>query len=139
METMERINIKICGMRDAENILEAASFAPDYMGFIFYPASPRFVGDAFEIPPRLSSKIRKVGVFVNEATDFILQKSGQLEIDHIQLHGNEPVTQVAQLKDAGLKVIKVFSVDDAFNFQSTKPYIPYVDYFLFYTKGKHYG
>lgn len=136
---MERINIKICGMRDADNILQAASFAPDYMGFIFYPASPRFVGNAFVIPPNLSSTIRRVGVFVNEATDLILLKARQLGLDHIQLHGNETTAQAAQLKDAGLKVIKVFSVDDAFNFQSTKAYVPLVDYFLFDTKGKHYG
>ena len=139
METKERINVKICGMRDVDNILRAASFVPDYMGFIFYPLSPRFVGNSFEIPPDLASTIRRVGVFVNEETDLILKKSQQLGIDHIQLHGNETTTQAAQLKDAGLKVIKVFAVDDAFDFQLTKPYVPVVDYFLFDTKGKHYG
>jgi phosphoribosylanthranilate isomerase len=139
MEISERINIKICGMRDELNIMQTASFAPEYMGFIFYASSPRFVGNTFEIPASLASSIRRVGVFVNETTDVILQKSRQLGIDHIQLHGNESTLQAAQLRDAGLKVIKVFSVDDAFNFMATKPYVPVVDYFLFDTKGKHYG
>jgi phosphoribosylanthranilate isomerase len=139
MKTTARIKVKICGMRDADNILHTAAFVPDYMGFIFYSGSPRFVGNVFEIPLNLPPAIRKVGVFVNEGTDFILQKSGELGIDYVQLHGNEPTTQASQLSDAGLKVIKVFSVDDGFNFQSTKPYVPVVDYFLFDTKGKHYG
>lgn len=139
MASGERINIKICGMRDAGDIMQAASFGPDYMGFIFYPLSPRFVGDNFKIPLNLSISIRRVGVFVNEATDIILQKSRQLGMDYIQLHGDESTSQAAQLRDAGLKVIKVFSVDDTFDFHSTKPYIPVVDYFLFDTKGRHYG
>ncbi|MBA4058505.1 MAG: N-(5'-phosphoribosyl)anthranilate isomerase, partial [Marivirga sp.] len=89
MGSSEKINVKICGMRDESNIMQAASFGPDYMGFIFYPLSPRFVGNAFEIPSNLPSSIRKVGVFVNEATDIMLQKSRRFGMDHIQLHGNE--------------------------------------------------
>jgi len=59
--------------------------------------------------------------------------------DHVQLHGNESVQQVAALKEAGFKVIKVFSIDDNFNFVATKEYVPVVDYFLFDTKGKLHG
>lgn len=139
MESSERIFIKICGMRDESNIRDVAAFAPDYMGFIFFPASPRYVGNSFEIPAALPPTIRKVGVFVNEQAVIILKKAKELGMDHIQLHGNESVGLATELRDAGLKVIKVFSVDDAFNFLSTKPYVPVADYFLFDTKGKHYG
>jgi phosphoribosylanthranilate isomerase len=139
MSSAERINVKICGMRHAGNILVTASFAPDYMGFIFYAPSPRFVGEAFSIPPSFPPSILKVGVFVNESKDIIIQKSKQVGINYIQLHGDETPDQSAALKSAGLKVIKVFSVDNGFDFKVTKPYVPIVDYFLFDTKGMLYG
>ncbi len=126
-------------MRDADNILQVASFAPDYMGFIFYPASPRFVGVDFKLPPELPYSITKVGVFVNEDTKSMLAQCDKYGIDHVQLHGNESAGQVAELKDSGLTVIKVFSVDDRFSFNATKPYVPVADYFLFDTKGKLHG
>lgn len=139
MSAEKKLNIKICGMRDENNIMQVALFSPDYLGFILYPASPRFVGEAFRMPENLPSSIEKVGVFVNETTEKILQKAKTLGFDYIQLHGNEPIRQTIALKDAGLKVIKVFSLADGFDFSVTKPYVPMVDYFLFDTKGKYFG
>lgn len=139
MSVERKINIKICGMRDVDNIMQIASFNPDYLGFIFYPASPRFVGEDFKLPEDLPSTIQRVGVFVNETTEKIIEKAKNIGLDYIQLHGSEPLQQAVELKDYGIKVIKVFSVDDAFNFSVTKPYVPIVDYFLFDTKGKYFG
>ena len=139
MNAEKKLNIKICGMRDENNIMQIASFSPNYLGFILYPASPRFVGDAFRMPESLPLSIERVGVFVNETTEKILQKAKILGFDYIQLHGNEPIQQTIALKDAGLKVIKVFSLDDGFEFSVTKPYVPMVDYFLFDTKGRYFG
>ena len=53
-------------MRDPANIMDVASLNPQYMGFIFYDKSPRFVGNEFSLPLALSPSIKKVGVFVNE-------------------------------------------------------------------------
>jgi len=139
MSGERKISIKICGMRDADNILQVALFSPDYLGFILFPESPRFVGEDFRIPGSLPLSIERVGVFVNETTEKILQKAKALGFDYIQLHGNESVEQSIALKDNGLKVIKVFSVDNDFNFSVTKPYVPIVDYFLFDAKGKFLG
>ena len=81
----------------------------------------------------------RVGVFVNAGNEEILRQSKIVGFDHVQLHGNEGVQQAAGLKDLGFKVIKVFSVDDDFDFDVTRQFVPVVDFFLFDTKGKLYG
>jgi phosphoribosylanthranilate isomerase len=125
------IKLKICGMRDAANIKAVEELSPNYMGFIFYDKSPRYVGESFRIPDIKNA----VGVFVNENTEKILQKN----VSIVQLHGNESPEQCAELKAKGITVIKAFSIDDDFDFDKTKPYNDVVDYFLFDTKGKYYG
>ncbi len=67
------------------------------------------------------------------------QRASSLKLDFAQLHGNETPEQCDELKATRLGVIKVFSLDDHFNFDVTKPYRDVVDYFLFDTKGKYYG
>ena len=133
------MKLKICGMRDEANIMDVASLQPDYLGFIFYPKSPRFVGDDFVLPANLTPEILRVGVFVNETSSVILDKAKAYQLDYIQLHGNETPDQCAVLGELGLGIIKVFSVGDDFDFEITRPYKKVVDYFLFDTKGKSYG
>ena len=85
-------------MREPENITAVASLRPQYLGFIFYPKSPRFVGEGFDIPGNLPPSIKRVGVFVNEANAVILAKSSSLKLDFAQLHGNERPEQCDELK-----------------------------------------
>ena len=132
------VKLKICGMRDPANIAEVAALQPDYMGFIFYEKSPRYVGEDFRIP-LIPDSIKRVGIFVNEATDKILDRVDQDRLDFIQLHGNESPGQCRELKAKGIKIIKAFSVDSNFDFESVVPYADFVSYFLFDTKGKNYG
>ena len=139
MKSMTKdIRIKVCGMRDPGNIAEVSHLLPDFLGFIFYASSPRYVGSDFKMPP-LPSSIRRVGVFVNESNDAILKRVTDHGLDFVQLHGDESVAQCRELKTAGVHVIKVFSVDDEMDFGVTLPYRDVVDYFLFDTKGKLYG
>jgi phosphoribosylanthranilate isomerase len=126
-------------MREHENIAQVAALSPQYLGFIFYEKSPRYVGNEFVLPKDLPPSIEKVGVFVNEDNSVIVDKARTYELDFIQLHGNECPEQAIDLKSQGLKVIKVFSVDDDFDFATTRPYQGAVDYFLFDTKGKYFG
>ncbi len=133
------IKLKVCGMRDPTNILEVAALQPDFMGFIFYDQSPRYVGDDFIIPAAFPDTINRVGVFVNEETKKMIALSREHRLDYLQLHGNESVMQVKELYDTNYKIIKVFSIDDDFDFAATSEYQPYCDYFLFDTKGKYYG
>ncbi|MCA4896025.1 MAG: phosphoribosylanthranilate isomerase [Cytophagales bacterium] len=128
--------LKVCGNRD--NIVEVASLNPDYMGFIFYEPSPRHVGVDFKMPV-LPKSIKKVGVFVNEEVEVIKKLVAKFKLDFVQLHGHESVEDCRVLKELGVGVIKVFSVDATFDFDTTAPYEGVVDYFLFDTKGKFYG
>ena len=136
---MDKIQLKVCGMRERENILHVGELLPDYMGFIFYPKSKRFVGEEFRIPDKLPTGIKRVGVFVNEATEKILTLAKRHKLDFIQLHGNEPVSQCAELRENNLGVIKVFSMNDTFDFLKIDPYKKVVNYFMFDTSSDSYG
>lgn len=134
-----RIKVKICGMRDPLNIGNVSSLAPDYMGFIFYKKSPRYVGPDFVLPEGFDNKIAKVGVFVNADIAEMQRQVERLKLDVLQLHGDESVDVLKQLKQNDIKLWKVFSVDDGFDFGKVAPFKDYVDCFLFDTKGKYYG
>lgn len=130
---------KICGMRDGSNV-EALSKLPIHMvGLNFYPASKRYISedddrDAFD---SLSDDISLVGVFVKEEFDIVSEYIDAYQLDYVQLHGGESKMYCDAIKDlAG--VIKVFSVDDDFDFKLTEAFES-ADYFLFDTKTKDYG
>lgn len=133
------VKLKICGMRDSENILQVAELQPDYMGFIFYEKSKRFVGKDFTLPASLDPRIKRVGVFVNESTEKMLSLARLHKLDIIQLHGEESVSQCLELKSERLGVIKAFLVDEHFTFAEVEPFKNVVDYFLFDTKSDQYG
>ncbi|MBX2966936.1 MAG: phosphoribosylanthranilate isomerase [Cyclobacteriaceae bacterium] len=126
-------------MKSHSNILEVDDFQPDYMGFIFYKPSPRYVGDDFEIPRGLNASVNRVGVFVNEPVDRIINLCKKHGLSHVQLHGDEPVEICEQVKASGLSVIKAFGINEDFDFSIVQPYKNATDYFLFDTKGKYYG
>nr|PZN58472.1 MAG: N-(5'-phosphoribosyl)anthranilate isomerase [Bacteroidota bacterium] len=133
------VRIKICGMRDPKNIAEVGARRPDYMGFIFYQKSPRYVGENFNVPQSLSPSIKRVGVFVNASVDEIIATSKRHSLWGAQLHGRETPEQCAAVREAGYKVVKAFSVDATFDFSTTSAYRDVVDFFLFDTKGPLYG
>ena len=130
---------KICGMRDRDNILSISSLQPDYMGFIFYRNSIRFVGDQFEIPEELSKKIERVGVFVNQSTQEIMKLSRLHQLDMIQLHGIESPAQCKELRLEGVLVMKALAVEERKDVEHAASYGQYVDYILFDSKGKGFG
>ncbi|MBS1680706.1 MAG: phosphoribosylanthranilate isomerase [Bacteroidetes bacterium] len=131
------MKVKICGMRDPTNILEVASLAPDFMGFIFYEKSKRYVGKDFKIPELFPSVIKKIGVFVNQSIDEIALLAKKHSLDYAQLHGNESADFCFKLKNK-IKVIKAFLIDESFDFSETEKYCS-VDYFLFDSKSTDYG
>ena len=133
-----KLKVKICGMREPQNIREVAALNPEYMGFIFYDKSPRYVGTDFEIP-LIESKIKKVGVFVNASHEVIVQQVHKYNLSCVQLHGQESPELCSKLRLEGITVIKVFLIDQLFEFNSLLPYEERVDFFLFDTKGNTYG
>ena len=131
---MKNIKLKICGMKDSENITEISALQPDYLGFIFWEKSKRNM--TLDSIPELLETTKKVGVFVDASIQEIAAKINQYQLDIIQLHGNESVIFCKNVKKLGIEVIKVFSMDSNFNFSVVKEYVLAVDYFLFDTKGK---
>lgn len=123
-------------MASPENILEVAGLRPEFMGFIFWEKSPRFFDGTI---PEIPKNILKVGVFVNETIANILGKVQEHDLDFVQLHGQESPEYCAALQSENIKIIKVFSIGNAFDFDFLKPYEPYCDSFLFDTKGKMPG
>ncbi|NBA88047.1 phosphoribosylanthranilate isomerase [Emticicia sp. CRIBPO] len=135
------MKIKVCGMRESENIKALVALKPDFMGFIFYPKSPRFTGEMLdqELLLNFPAEIKKTGVFVNAETGFILEQVRKYDFQYVQLHGHETPEISRILKDNGVGVIKAFSVDKAFGFSTLDQYKDTTDYFLFDTKGEGYG
>ena len=126
--------IKVCGMRDAENIREVEAMGIDLMGFIFWPKSSRYVS---ERPAYLPTKCKRVGVFVDEDIEKVRHIADDYALDYIQLHGHESPEYCVLLK--GHKLIKAFNIATKEDLEATKPYEGLVDYFLFDTKGKSVG
>jgi phosphoribosylanthranilate isomerase len=135
------MKVKVCGMREAANMEQIAALNPDFMGFIFFDKSPRYVGDDFDadLVKRLPRKIQKVGVFVNASIDTVLRNVKKYELDYIQLHGNETPDYCRSLRMRGVSIIKAFSVNDTFNFSMLNNYKPHCDFFLFDAKGEQPG
>jgi phosphoribosylanthranilate isomerase len=96
------------------------------------------------LPTEISGQakgIKKVGVFVNASLEYILAKVEKYGLDLVQLHGEESVDVCINIQkmNLNLKIIKVFSIGETFDFQQLEPYKPHCDYFLFDTKGKEKG
>lgn len=134
------MEIKVCGMREPENIRRLISeVRPDWMGLIFYPKSLRFVSDEQarelgEVP------VKKVGVFVNESEEAILKKVKLFELSAVQLHGNESVDFVKGLVEkTKAEVWKAISVGAEIDWESKKGYLPFVNKFLFDTATPSHG
>lgn len=127
-------------MKIPENMRAVAALQPDFMGFIFYPKSPRYAEPLdFSTLNALPKSIKKIGVFVNEDLEDILTIATKYDLDGVQLHGTELVKMCAELRKAGFIVIKAFPVAEAYNFKVTKAYEGTCDYFLFDTKTDAYG
>ena len=128
-------------MRDKANLAELIELKPDFIGFIFYDKSPRYVGDLLDekLVRSISKPIKKVGVFVNSNPDYILRIAKKYDLQYVQLHGHETPDFCRNLKSRGVNVIKAFSIDETFNFASLNNYKPHCDYFLFDAKGSDPG
>ena len=105
--------IKVCGMREPQNIREVAALAINWIGFIFYERSKRFVErcpteqqvtDSEQLSPK------KVGVFVNATIESMMEKASAYKLDYLQLHGNESPEDCHTLQKRGYSLIKAFPI-----------------------------
>jgi phosphoribosylanthranilate isomerase len=142
------MKIKVCGMRNPQNILSLANLNPDYIGLIFYPESKRYVSDPDKaVLSSLPSSIKLTGVFVDEKEEEVFQKVITYGLSAVQLHGTESPLYCEnlrkmfknQLPAVKIDLIKAFGVYSGFDFSTLKVYNDVVDYFLFDTKTSDHG
>ena len=141
------MKIKVCGLREPDNIAAVGALPVDYLGFIFYPKSPRYVGKKDHLAtwlkrhPDAVANQQRVGVFVNSEIDIILNAVHDYGLDYVQLHGNESPAYCGELQTLwsvssveSARLIKVFHVDEEFDFSTTDPYAAFCPLFLFDTR-----
>ena len=161
-QNKRRLLIKVCGMRDTDNIDEVAKLDIDLMGFIFWKGSKRCVkmisSKAGLIPdysperlrqasqgtddaPAASRRLKRVGVFVDEMPQTIITAIYNYRLDYVQLHGEESPVMIDNLKRTlipdiapDIKVIKALSVATPDDVARYKPYEGHADLFLFDTR-----
>lgn len=128
--------VKVCGMREAENVAEVSSLGISMMGFILYDRSPRYLD---EVAPETAEGIARVGVFVNASAAEVLEWAQHHNLQYVQLHGRESAALCRQLRSYGLGVIKAISVASVEDLDATNQYDGVVDYLLFDTKCDTHG
>ena len=137
--------LKVCGLTKLDQIEELVSLKADFLGFIFYKKSPRYVLDSLDLEEIKAIKHKgKVGVFVNESLEQIIEISEKAELHFIQLHGDESDEFIFELREQlnpEIKIIKVFRIareleNLKFKIQNLKSE---VDFFLFDTDSKSFG
>ena len=129
--------IKVCGMRDADNIRAVEQLGIDWMGFIFWPKSSRYVS---EKPAYLPTRCKRVGVFVDADIKDVLWHIEDYGLDIVQLHGHESPDYIRALAaPLPCRIIKAISVESRDDIAAYRTYDGLVDYFLFDTKCKTVG
>ena len=128
--------IKVCGMRDPGNIRAVEEAGADWLGFIFFAKSPRYVD---QVPSYLPERAKRVGVFVNATEDDILRHVEAYRLDLVQLHGRETPELCSGLRGRGIRVMKVFYLRTPEDITQLTPYNGCADLFHFDTPCPEYG
>lgn len=131
------MKIKVCGLKEPANLKAVAALQPDYLGFICYDRSPRFIND-LQAEALAGLKPYKTGVFVNESLERVIEVIEKYNLDAAQLHGSEEPAYCDKLKDR-VQILKAFGIDESFDFEQLRPYENHVNYFLFDTKTEQHG
>ena len=113
--------IKVCGIANLENLKLVLKYPISAIGFIFFEKSPRYISpdEAKKLIEFIPKNIKKVGVFVNEKVEIVQNLSEKLNLDFIQLHGNENQNYINQIN---IPIIKAFRINPSFNFEILKEY-----------------
>ena len=133
------LSIKICGINDSESA--KACEDADYVGFVFYQKSERFVTafEAKEISNFLSNKSKLVGLFVDSDIELIEYITNFVKLDIIQLHGSESLSMIKTIKKKlGKPIIKSIAVKSKRDVQFSKKFEPICEMILFDTKTENF-
>lgn len=142
--------IKVCGMTQPANIAEVAEAGADWIGFVFYPPSPRFMSmipsQSGLLPDRarplcLPDGVKKAGVFVDASAQDIITRVVNFGLDIVQLHGDEPPTMLRNLRRTleggirpGVKLVKAISTSGDGDMAQCTDYEDCADLLLFDTR-----
>lgn len=132
--TKPTIGIKICGLNNIETLRVACDAGADFVGFVFYPPSPRAVtpAQAANLTAHVPETVKTVGLFVNPTDEEIATTLLTARTDIIQLHGDEPPNRVATLRaHSGKPVIKALRIATRADLSTAALYAPVADYLLF--------
>lgn len=127
-------DIKICGLKTPEAVEAALSGGASYIGFIFFPKSPRNVEPeaAGKLRDRARGRAKAVAVTVDADDAFLDRIMRDMQPDLMQLHGKETPARVAEVKRRyGLPVIKALSVSSADDIARARPYAGIADFIMF--------
>lgn len=130
---MKGIQVKICGINDAEGVDGSVQAGADYVGFVFFPPSARAVVPAQAAPlaRRLPAAITPVGLLVDATDALIEQVLQEVPLRLLQLHGQETPARCAEIRDRfGLPVMKALGIATAEDLALLADYAPAVDRFL---------
>jgi phosphoribosylanthranilate isomerase len=128
------IDVKICGLTDPEALAAAAGGGARYLGFVFYPPSPRALSpqQAKALAARAPSGCTTVGVLVDPDDALLDEILGEVALDALQLHGAETPERVAAIKSAtGRLVIKALSIAEPEDLAPVGAYAAVADLLLF--------
>ena len=149
MNENQQLKLKVCGLTQLHQIHELISMETDFLGFIFYEKSPRYVLNHLSLSEISAVQHHgKVGVFVNENIDTVIEIAERAGLHFIQLHGDEDETFVVELKkklhpETGIiKVIRMGNrnaENESRIQQRINNLLNDVDYFLFDTDSKAFG
>lgn len=141
-----QLRIKVCGLTRLDQVQELISLNTDFLGFIFYEKSPRYVLNHLSLEE--ISKIDhqgKVGVFVNETPEKIVEVTEKANLNLVQLHGDENEIFISDLKqklNPKIEIIKVIRIGNQSSneLQKTINQQPKsINYLLFDTDSKAFG
>jgi phosphoribosylanthranilate isomerase len=134
------MRVKVCGLKDIDNMQSVIELAPDFVGLIFHKESKRYVGDdeAFKQYVHSIDGVMKTGVFVNATVDDVISIANDYKLDFVQLHGDQSSEFCASVNNV-VPVIKVFRIDASLSVQEIQRFRDVCCYFLFDTKTEKYG
>lgn len=133
------IDAKICGIKDMAALDAAMSGGARWVGFNFYPPSPRHVtpDSAAQLSQRAAGRVAQVGLFVDPSDADVEIALDRVKLDFLQLHGQETPFRIAALKQRfGVPVMKAIGVADAEDFGAVASYEPVADWLMFDAKPK---
>lgn len=132
--------VKICGLSEPKSLHAAIKAGARFIGLVFYPKSPRNVSfnTAYELARLVPTGVRTVALFVDPDDELLERVLGGIQIDMVQLHGNESPKRVQEIKDKyHVEIIKAFRIAEESDLCNIEAYESCADWLLFDAKPKN--